>query len=445
MNKNNFRGWFDVYRFTFAQTVKKGSFRVVTLLIALGIVLALFGVNAYRAAVKDEVTPTEIENVYVIDESGLLPTDYASIIDAKGDMVFTDVVFHTVTNKAKEELVKEIGKNSSKDVVANITLKDGSYRLEINLPETTELSIGEGEELAEIMVSCFEANKLTQAGISNEQLAMAMSPVILSTAAIGEDTSIAAEILKIGAPMVFGFILYFMLLFHGQTITLEVSTEKTSKLMETLLTTIHPYALITGKVLAVSSVAIMQFGIWIVAILIGLFGGNAIGQMLNPQYSNSIVEIMNFIKDSLGQTAMSIEAIILAIVIFCVGFIFYCVLAGLSGCMVSKPEETATFQSLFQFPIIISFFVCYFGTLAENDSLISIARYIPFTAPFCVPVDLLTGTIGIWEGVISAVILTLFSIVVIMISARIYKGLVLYTGQTLSFKKIVNIIRNSTN
>jgi len=78
----------------------------------------------------------------------------------------------------------------------------------------------------------------------------------------------------------------------------------------------------------------------------------------------------------------------------------------------------------------------------ENDALLAVVRNIPFTIPFCVPADLLTGAIGIGQGIVSTVILMVFSVLVIMLSGRIYKGMVLYTGQKINVKTIVGILKN---
>ena len=241
--------------------------------------------------------------------------------------------------------------------------------------------------------------------------------------------------------MLFGLMLYFMLLLYGQTISKSVSTEKTSRLIETLLTSVHPYALITGKILAVASMAILQFMIWVLSIFAGLYGGNAIARIFYPDYQNSVIMVINFLKDNIGETAMTLPAVILAIIFFCVGFLFYCVLAGLAGCMVSKPEDVASTQSIFQFPVIISWLVCYIASAAGNNAILSVARYIPFTAPFCVPVDLITGTIGLVQGIISLVLLMIFTLLTIVLSSRIYKGLVLYTGEKVNLQLLRNVLK----
>jgi ABC-type Na+ efflux pump permease subunit len=234
-----------------------------------------------------------------------------------------------------------------------------------------------------------------------------------------------------------------MLLLYGQNISKSVSTEKTSKLMEMLLTSVHPYALITGKVLAITSMALGQFVLWIIAAFAGLYGGNAVAHGIYPDYQNSAITIINFLKNNIGETALSLSAIVLAIIFFCMSFLFYSVIAAVAGCMVSKPEDVASTQAVFQFPVIISWLVSYFTPLAGKVGMQKVLRYIPFTSPFSVPVDMITGNIGLIEGIISLILLLVFSLFLIMLAGRIYKGLVLYNGQKLSFKVIRNIIKTN--
>ena len=91
----------------------------------------------------------------------------------------------------------------------------------------------------------------------------------------------------------------------------------------------------------------------VLALIAGLFGGNAIAGSIYPEYENSVIAIIQMLRESLSETAFSIPALILAFIIFCVGFLFYCFLAGLSGSMVSKAEDAASVQGMFQMPIIV--------------------------------------------------------------------------------------------
>lgn len=437
---NKFNGWKTVFGFTFKRSGGKG-YKFLTALIALLIVGILILVNVLVAKPEEKDKASRIKQVYVLDDSGLQATDFGLFMEQIDKVKFGKTSFDYVGKQTKEEALQTLDQGIKTGVLVVITTSESGYQLEGMIPSESIISEGEVIPLLESMKLCFESNKLQQAGLSKDQLVTIMTPVQASYQSVGEDTSEAVKVIKVIAPMIFGLLMYFMLLFYGQTVSKSVSTEKTSKLMETLLTSIHPYALITGKVLAISALAIIQFLSWVIATVVGLYGGNAIAQSIYPDYENIVVTIINFLRDNIGESALTLESVILAVAIFCIGFLFYCVIAGLAGCIVSKPEDVASAQGIFTFPVLISWLVCYFGALGDNTALITVSRYIPFTIPFGVPVDLLTGAIGIGQGILSLAVLFVFSFLIIMLAARLYKGLVLYNGQKMSFKKLGQIIR----
>jgi ABC-type Na+ efflux pump permease subunit len=436
--KDNFRGWTSVYAFTFRQSTKGLGFKLVTALVTLIILGAFIVINVIVAKPdKEGLETSPVKKVYVLDNSGLQPTDYKTMLPKE----FQHIEFETLIGKSSKEVVKMAEANSYESLAAIIAVKEDGYELKAIIPENSKLKEKHAKALVNSMAPAFETSKLMHAGLSADQLAKVLKPAVVSFAEVGENTSEIAKAIKVAAPMVFSLMLYFMLLLYGQNVSKSVSTEKTSKLMETLLTSVHPYALITGKVLAVTSMGLLQFVSWIIAAVVGLYGGNAVAHAFYPQYENSAITIVNFLKDNIGETAMTLPAVILAVIFFCVGFLFYSVLAALAGSMVSKPEDVASTQAVFQFPIIISWLATYFAPMLGKEGLVRVSRYIPFTAPFTVPADLITGTIGLFEGVITLALMLIFSLLAIILSARIYKGLVLYNGQKLSFKIIGNILK----
>jgi ABC-type Na+ efflux pump permease subunit len=347
----------------------------------------------------------------------------------------------TAAEKSSDELIKAAAANSPQTIAVIIKKKDSGWEMKAVIPKSSEITKGEASALLVPMSSAFRSNKMLQAGLTEDQLKAVLKPSVTEYSDIGESTSMAAKVIRMAAPMVFSFLLYLMLLLYGQNISKSVSTEKTSKLMDFLQTSVHPYAMITGKVLAITSIALGQFVVWIAAGIGGLYGGNAIAHSIYPQYENSAITIINFLKDNIGETAMSLPAVLLAVIIFALGFLFYCVIAAVAGSMVSKPEDVASTQFVFQLPIIISWLVSYFAPLMGKTGLTAAARYIPFTAPFSAPADLITGTMGLLEGLISLLLLLVFSFLTVILAARIYKGLVLYTGQKLTIKTIGNILK----
>lgn len=438
---NKFKGWRTVFGFTYRQATKGAGYKVVTSLVAILIILVFVLINILVAKPDDDIEPSIIKSVFVLNNSGLEAMNLKELNPQFLEERYKDIEFIYVKDKTREETIYQAAEHSSRSIAVIISARDAGYDIETVVPNNSEISDENASELLPLIQTAFESGKLMQSGLSAEQLSILLKPVVPSYEDIGESKNIGADVIKMIAPMLFGLIMYMMLMLYGQSISKSISTEKTSKLMETLLISIHPYGLITGKVLAMTSIAVLQFLIWIVAAVIGLYGGNAVASAIYPEYENSVITIINFLKDNIGESAMTLPAVILAIIIFCVGFLFYCVLAGLAGSMVSKPEEAANTQGVFVFPIVISWLFCYITPLTGNEGTMRILRLIPLTIPFSVPVDLITGVIGIGQGILSLAILLAFSLLVIMLSARLYKGLVLYTGQKLSLKTLGNIIR----
>ncbi|NLO09689.1 MAG: ABC transporter permease [Clostridiales bacterium] len=450
--KNNFRGWTAVFRFTFLQSTKK-AFKIITTLIAVLIIGLIILLNIIAArpdkqedhqGIGPETTMgiSTINKVLIQDNSGLPATDYKALNPSLSEEYFNNIQFAIADISTREDLLEKASKDSDRTIAVLITSKDAAFEMEAIIPHNSIVARSDVDQLLAQMTSAFEGNKIMQANLSEEAVAAVFTPVITTYSEFGESGAAAAMVIKLVAPMVFSFMMYFMLLIYGQVVSKSVSTEKTSKLMETLLTSVHPYAMITGKVVAVTAIGLLQFIIWIVSGVVGLYGGNALAHKMYPGYESSVISIINFIKDNIGETGMTLPAVLLAILIFGIGFLFYCVLAALTGSMVSKPEDVASTQGLFQLPVIISWLLCYFAPLTGNYKLLSVARFIPFTAPFCVPSDLITGTIGLGEGLLSLLVLGVFSLIVIILSAKIYKGLVLYTGQKANIKMFVNILKS---
>jgi ABC-type Na+ efflux pump permease subunit len=443
---NNFRGWNAVFGFTFRQATKGIAFKLVTILISILIMGAFVVLNVIVAKPDDKDSPKDspIKTIFILDNSGLEATEFEAYFSPEvSEGRFQNITFTTVTDTDRLGVIKKAAADSTESIAVIITANAEGYELEAAIPSGSSITMEQAQDILPLMQTGFETSKLMQSGLTMDQLNTVLKPIVTNYSDIGETQSVIAFVIRMIAPMVFGLILYMMLILYGQTVSKSVSIEKTSRLVETLLTSIHPYALISGKVLAVTTMAVMQFVLWIVCGAIGLYGGNIVAQQIYPGYENSVITIINFLRDNIGETAMTLPSIVLAIIVFCIGFLFFCVIAGMAGCLVSKPEDTSSAQAIIVFPVLISWLVCYLAPVLENDTMTTVIRYIPFTIPFCIPSELITGTIGYMQGIVSLLILAVFSLLIIMLSARIYKGLILYTGEKISLKLIGNVLKSN--
>ena len=288
----DFRGWATVFEFTFRQSTKK-AFKIITALVAVLIIGSIIIINIFAARPKKDNYYEEnmnqpelsqgvsaVKKVVILDNSGLEPTDYNALNPPNG--YYNPVEFVYADVQTRDELLDYAANDSDRTIAVMISAKDGTFEMEAIIPYNSIIPSMEVEQLIEQMTSSFEANKIMQTNLSDEELAAVFTPIITSYSEFGESSNMAAMVIKMIAPMILSFFMYFMFLFYGQIASKSVSSEKTSKLMETLLTSVHPYAMITGKILAVTSIAILQFSIWVMSAIVGLYAGNAIAHQIFP-------------------------------------------------------------------------------------------------------------------------------------------------------------------
>ena len=444
-----FSGWKSVFSFNYKQSAGSKSYIAVTTLVAIAIIAVAILISILAAKPEDgdeaeALSFCEVETAYVLDMAGIGELNFKEWVPALSEQYYQFLSMEQVSDMTVEELQTMAAREES-GLAVGVVIEEVEGNIEVTavVPSTSEeLSLTDGQEVADLVAIAVEQARFLQSGLSELQYSQINKQVAISVIDAGAAENVVVYLIKVLAPMLFGLLLYSLLMLYGQQINQSVSVEKTSKLVETLLTSLHPYALLTGKVFAIVATALQQFFIWAIALFAGIFAGGVISEHMYPGTESGLSVVVEFLRANIGESAFSPTAAILAFVIFCCGFLFYCVLAGMAGSMVTRPEEAANTTSIFLMPIMISWLVTYFGALLEKESLLNVARNIPFTIPFCVPVDLLTGTIGIVQGVISMVILLAFSMLVIMLSGRIYKGLVLYTGQKVTLKNVIGILKN---
>jgi ABC-type Na+ efflux pump permease subunit len=211
-----------------------------------------------------------------------------------------------------------------------------------------------------------------------------------------------------------------MVLMHGQSISKSLIVEKNSKLMETLLISVKPYAIIFGKILAMYTVAIIQMAIWIASGVLGFVLGDNLATKMYDGYSNPVTDVIKIMRE--GTTAFTTQSYIMAIIFFAAGFLFYCVLSAFLTSNITKTEELSNGSSIYQIIVAIGYIVSYLIPLMQEKSIVvKILRYIPITSAFMIPADVIVGNIGILGSLISMCILLVTTFIMIIITGKIYK------------------------
>ena len=208
----------------------------------------------------------------------------------------------------------------------------------------------------------------------------------------------------------FGLVFFMSALTFGSTIAQSVVEEKQTRVVEILMTTIPVRALLAGKVLGNSIMALAQ--ILAIALLVSI-GMAVTGQRV----------LLADLGPAIGWFA----------VFFAFGFVMIAALFAATASMVSRQEDVGATTAPVTYLVMIPYFLVIFFN--ENPLVMAIMSYVPFSAPVGMPVRVFLGTAEWWEPFLSLAILALTTAGVILFGSRIYRNSLLRMGGRVSYKQ----------
>ena len=244
-------------------------------------------------------------------------------------------------------------------------------------------------------------------------------------------------------PIIYGLLMItmFILAFGGERIAMSIATEKTSKVMEYLMTSVKPMAVVVGKILSSLAIIFTQ----VILIGISFIVSSVINKMLN---GGKIIPdmLVNIIKSKTLSSANP-GTILLGVLILVGGFIFYALIAALAGASVSKLDELADGIKLFTFTLLIGAYIGIFIVSSDmyekSNALIYAAELFPITSLFITPGTVITGYTGVVMGIASLAVMIIGIIMLVLFVSNVYESMIYYNGQTLKLKDIINISKET--
>lgn len=226
----------------------------------------------------------------------------------------------------------------------------------------------------------------------------------------------SSPLLRYIVSIAFGAIFMMMAMAFGSTIAQNTIVEKQTRTVELLLSAIPARALLAGKIVGNSILAFGQMSAIAAVIIIGLV---VTGQ-----------------EELLGLIGAPLLWFLL---FFVVGFLLIASIFAASASLVSRIEDSGTVLMPVMMLVMLPYFiVILFG---DNQLIMSIASYFPFSAPVAMPVRLFTGTALWWEPLLSLLILLVSTLCVVLVGERIYAGSLLQVGRRLKIREALSLSR----
>ena len=426
----------------FNERVRKKSFIITTILMPIAFVAMMF-----VPALMMNMSSDEQKEIIVVDQSGLV----GEKLHNEGQIVFapSDKSFDVLKEEKNEVFgILVIGE----DVATNPS------NVQLFTYESSTINIESA--ITDQVRSIIEAEKLKQYNIDDLDriLNEIKTPVSLQVKQLDEsgEAKDSSAILNIALAYVFGFLIYMFVFLYGNMVMQGVIEEKSSKVMEVMVSSVKPFQLMMGKILGIAAVAITQFFIWVVFIVVvgagalSLLGGTEVlaaaaqagtgmdpmmASMGNISLDKDTVALINTVTDP----AYLVRILGGFLIYFVGGYLLYAAMFAAVGSAVDNEKDTNNLQLPITIPLILALFVMMNAMQEPNGTLAVWFSMIPFTSPIVMMVRLPYGVPeGFW---ISVVLLYATFLATVWLAGKIYRVGVFMYGKKPTFGELLKWIR----
>jgi len=434
--------WLVIQR-EYLSRVQKKSFIIMTILGPI-LMAALFIVPVYIATVSDE-----IKVVGIVDESGF----FADAFENSEKLKFKEM--HMDIDEAKENY-KKIGYN----MVLYIPKPSYTYPKKIIIYSQSEPGMSVERKIRRSINDDLRTMRLKDAGVGNDVISAMKDGVELTSIKLGENGSEEKRTgtLNFILGTVLSLAIYFFIFFYGTQVMRGVIEEKTSRIIEVIISSLKPFQLMMGKIIGLSMVGLTQFLLWVIittSIITGAkiaFSDNLAeiekyqmqktGQVMDP--SNQVEVNAQYDKTAeILDTVMSIDFKVIIgsfLFYFLFGYLLYGALFAAIGGAVDNDADTQQFILPVTIPLIISIMALQPITNNPDGPVAFWLSIIPLTSPISMMIRIPFG-VPWWQLALSMSLLVGGFIFFTWVAGKIYRVGILMYGKKISYKELWKWLR----
>ena len=402
------RDIFTVMKFTMNDMVRKKSFIVSTIIIVLLIVVGLNIPNIIELFEGENIN----EKILIVDKE--------NIFEGRLDNISLDEYGYDIkkTNLSIDE-IKEQVKNDEIGSAILVSSDVNGINLKLIVKSVLSMDNAISDELAGLLTSTYQSIQLNNMGLTQEQIISLNPNFIYDIEQVEEGGG------NVFAIMLLSILLFYAIYFCAFQVSSSITTEKTSKIIETLVTSTSPKNIVLGKTFGIGLVGLGQVFLYlIVAIITARF-------CVDKALLDLIFDTSN----------LTIGLAIITLVYFLLGYFTYAFLYALTGSTVSKPEDIQSANSPIALITIAGFYLAYFTMMNPTGSLNNIAALIPISSPFCMPLRVMMGITTPSEVILSLVILLASCLLIAYVAVRIYTNAIINYGTKFSIKNAIKLFK----
>lgn len=455
--KTKLRGWKKIFAFAYGQSMKSKAMKI-TIVILCAIAIAIMPISSLISGLdgedEDESVDTSIEKVFYYDNTGIIGQQFADK-NVKSE-TYDNVAYEETDKKDKEYIDRLINRDDNKnEVFLSIEYCDDESSLNYGInvyayySEASDVEPEDADAFAEFVGDNIQKAVLLNAGVEEEKITAAVKSIDYQVFTLnGEGDALDSEDGISQYQYFFTLtcicLLIFVVSLVGSKVSELIVTEKSTRVMEYILTSVKPMAVLVGKVVASTLIMLTIFAA--VAVSFGL--SILLNNMMFPSEDGSFVlpDVLGQLIENGAMTGITPVNILLVIIIIVLGSMFYGCVAGIAGATVSKIEEMAEGMKIFTFTMMIGAYLPLFMAITSETggswgAFEYVVLLLPLSSMFIVPEYLVLGKVSQAVALGAVGVLIISIILVLMFVNKVYEHMLYSNGAALKLKDIIGMAK----
>ncbi|WP_242314888.1 ABC transporter permease [Bacillus cereus group sp. BfR-BA-01355] len=395
--------FWTIFLQNYKSKVKSKSYFAITIIVSM-LIIGLVNFDK----IYNLFAGNEDDQVVVVTEKEEL---YSTI-----HQVFKNVDSKIQVKRSTDKQKAESGVKNGDYTYAIVVEELNNKQLKATYITETDVNQQDVSKVQTILSQIQSSNFAQQLNLSQDELKVLTTPVEIHTKTVSDKVKDGEHTEGVGILInVFIMLNYLMILMYAAQLATDVATEKSSRVMELVVSSISPTKHLYAKLFSTLLAGITQIIIW--------------GLVATVGYKTAINDSKNDILNSIDLNSVAPTLVFYGILFFTLGFLLYGSLSCLFGSIITRIEESSQAVMPLMFMLLAALYIAIYGMSNPSSMVVTITSYVPFFTPIVMLVRIGFLNIPVWEIALALGILIATICIMIGLTSRVYRGGVLIYGK----------------
>ncbi|SME70959.1 ABC-2 family transporter protein [Bacillus cereus] len=396
--------FWTIFLQNYKSKVKSKSYFAITIIVSMLIIGLMNFDKIYNLFAGNE----DDQVVVVVTEKEEL---YSTI-----HQVFKNVDSKIQVKRSTDKQKAESGVKNGDYTYAIVVEELNNKQLKATYITETDVNQQDVSKVQTILSQIQSSNFAQHLSLSQDELKVLTTPVEIHTKTVSDKVKDGEHTEGVGILInVFIMLNYLMILMYAAQLATDVATEKSSRVMELVVSSISPTKHLYAKLFSTLLAGITQIIIW--------------GLVATVGYKTAINDSKNDILNSIDLNSVAPTLVFYGILFFTLGFLLYGSLSCLFGSIITRIEESSQAVMPLMFMLLAALYIAIYGMSNPSSMVVTITSYVPFFTPIVMLVRIGFLNIPVWEIALALGILIATICIMIGLTSRVYRGGVLIYGK----------------